>query len=65
MLELHQYIDQQSRNRFERWYLKLEDGTRARISIALDRFSRGSGAAKDVGAGVMELRLDFGPGYRV
>jgi putative addiction module killer protein len=65
VIEVQQYIDRRGRNAFERWYLKLEDYTRARIAIALDRLSRGSGAAKGVGAGVMELRLDFGPGYRV
>ena len=32
----------------------------------LDRVERGNfSAAKSVGAGVQELRLDFGPGYRI
>ena len=65
MIELQQYIDRSGRNLFERWYLKLEDETRARITIALDRLSRGSAATKGVGGGVLELRLTFGPGYRV
>ena len=34
--------------------------------MALDRLERGNfSAAKGVGTGVFELRLDFGPGYRV
>ena len=34
--------------------------------MALDRLERGNiSAAKSVGMGVLELRLDFGPGYRV
>jgi putative addiction module killer protein len=34
--------------------------------MSLDRFERGNfSAAKGVGAGVLEMRLDFGPGYRV
>jgi putative addiction module killer protein len=38
----------------------------ARITVSLDRLERGNlSAAKGVGAGVFELRLDFGPGYRV
>ena len=65
MTELQQYIDLQGRNPFERWYEKLEEDTRARVAVTLDRLKRGNLAAKGVGAGVMELRLDFGPGYRV
>jgi len=34
--------------------------------VALDRIEQGNfSLAKGVGAGVLELRLDFGPGYRV
>ncbi len=39
---------------------------RARISVAVFRLEAGNfSAAKSVGAGVFELRLFFGPGYRV
>lgn len=65
MIDLEQYIDRNGRNPFERWYESLEAGTRARIVGALDRLKRGSAAAKGVGSGVMEIRLDFGPGYRI
>lgn len=65
MIELEQYIDRSGRNPFERWYESLEASTRARVVAALDRLSQGSLAAKGVGLGVMELRLDFGPGYRI
>lgn len=65
MNELQAYIDRLGRNPFERWYEKLEDSTRARIAVTLDRLSRGSSAAKGVGSGVMEMRMDFGPGYRI
>ncbi len=65
MIELEQYIDRNGRNPFERWYESLEPSTRARVVAALDRLSHGSLAAKGVGLGVMELRLDFGPGYRI
>ncbi len=65
MIDLKQYIDRKGRNPFERWYESLEPTTRARVVAALDRLSQGSLAAKGVGLGVMELRLDFGPGYRI
>ena len=34
--------------------------------MALDRLERGNfSAVKGVGAGIFELRMDFGPGYRI
>lgn len=65
VIDLEQYIDRNGRNPFLRWYVSLETTTRARVVAALDRLSRGSLAAKGVGLGVMELRLDFGSGYRI
>ena len=39
---------------------------RARITLAVFRLEAGNfSAAKGAGAGIFELRLDFGPGYRV
>ena len=66
MIEIRQYVDRLGRNPFERWFDKLDDDTQARVAVALDRLERGnSQAAKGVGTGVLELRLDFGPGYRI
>ena len=64
--EVRQYINQSGRNPFERWFDKLNDDTQARIIVSLDRLERGnSSVAKSIGSGVNELRLDFGPGYRI
>lgn len=66
MIELRQYIDRLGRNPFERWFEKVDENTQARVVVALDRLERGNfSVAKGIGAGVFELRLDFGPGYRV
>lgn len=66
MIEIRQYIDRLGRNPFDRWFERLDDDTQARITVSLDRLERGNfSAAKSVGAGVQELRLDFGPGYRI
>jgi putative addiction module killer protein len=66
VIELRVYIDRLGRNPFERWFGKLDDSTQARVTVALERLELGNfSAAKSVGSGVLELRLDFGPGYRV
>ena len=49
------------------WFLSLRDRTaRSRINIRIRRLSLGNpGDVKPVGEGVSELRVDYGPGYRV
>lgn len=52
---------------FNEWYFALADAkTRAVISSRLTRMRGGNlGDHKAVGGGVFELRIDFGPGFRV
>jgi len=52
---------------FSQWFDSLRDRqARARINVRIRRLSLGNfGDAKPVGEGVSELRIDFGPGYRV
>ena len=52
---------------FADWFGGLRDKRdRARIAARIDRMEDGNfGDAKPVGDGVSELRLHFGPGYRV
>ncbi|MEN8219448.1 MAG: type II toxin-antitoxin system RelE/ParE family toxin [Pseudomonadota bacterium] len=53
---------------FSIWLKSLNDGkkARARIRVRIDRLKRGHfGDSKSVGEGVYELRIDYGPGYRV
>jgi putative addiction module killer protein len=49
------------------WFAKLRDRqARARIVVRIRRLSLGnSGDVKPVSEGVSELRIDYGPGYRV
>jgi len=49
------------------WLRSLADpNTRTRIRIRLDRLEDGNlGDHRAVGEGIFELRMDFGPGYRI
>ncbi|MCP2727211.1 type II toxin-antitoxin system RelE/ParE family toxin [Limnofasciculus baicalensis] len=52
---------------YSRWFNSLRDRqARARIDIRIRRLSMGNpGDVKPVGKGVSEVRIDYGPGYRV
>src|SRR5438270_7816789 len=52
---------------FERWISSLRDKSAMdQISARLRRVKNGNlGDSKGVGGGVNELRIDFGPGYRI
>jgi len=66
MIEVCDYIDTKGRIPFRDWIAKLDAVARVRVLTAVLRMEQGNfSAAKAVGAGVSELRLDFGPGYRV
>ena len=52
---------------YREWFADLRDRTaKTRINIRIRRLSLGNpGDVQPVGEGVSELRVDFGPGYRV
>lgn len=52
---------------FARWLDGLRDiRARARVQARIERLAAGNaGDAAPVGEGVSELRIDYGPGYRV
>ncbi len=66
MVEVREYVDARGRVPYRDWIVSLEAVTRVRVITAALRMESGNfSAAKGVGSGVHELRLDFGPGYRV
>ena len=52
---------------FARWLDRLRDiRARARVQARIERLAAGNaGDVRPVGEGVSELRIDYGPGYRV
>lgn len=52
---------------FDHWFAGLRDtNAKARIAVRIRRLSLGNpGDVKPVGEGISEMRIDYGPGYRV
>ncbi|WP_432741011.1 type II toxin-antitoxin system RelE/ParE family toxin [Methylobacter sp. G7] len=66
MIELQEYTAQDGHSPFADWFNDLDAPIAAKIATALVRVELGNFSnAKGVGAGVLEYRLDFGPGYRI
>ena len=60
------YIGEDGKDRFDAWFRRLSPKARARIQTRIDRVEIGNFRDhKSVGQGVSELRIHFGPGYRV
>ncbi len=66
-IEIRNYITKQGKRPFPEWRDSLRDTkAKARIRIRLDRVRQGNlGDYRSVGEGVFELRIDYGPGYRI
>lgn len=59
--------DIHSTEEFEDWLTSLKDlNARAKILVRIDRAKCGNfGDSEAVGDGISEMKIDFGPGYRV
>jgi putative addiction module killer protein len=66
VLELRYYLGIDGRSPFEEWFSGLDAAAGAKVSVALARVGQGNiSNVKDVGEGVLEYRINWGPGYRV
>ena len=65
--EIFYYETSDGKQPFRDWFLSLGDRvTRNKIDARIRRVESGNfGYCESVGEGVMELKIDFGPGYRV
>ena len=65
-LDVREYMDEDGTSPFGEWFVDLDAVVAARITVVLARIGQGNlSNVKGVGQGVLECRLDFGPGYRV
>lgn len=66
MAELREYAARTGVSAFGRWFDGLDAAAAAKVTIALARLGEGNTSnLKAVGRGVAELRIHFGPGFRV
>ncbi|MDH4095492.1 MAG: type II toxin-antitoxin system RelE/ParE family toxin [Betaproteobacteria bacterium] len=61
-----EYLDSSGLSPFRRWFDGLDATASARVGAYLYRLEEGNfSRVEGAGGGVFELRVDFGPGYRV
>jgi len=65
--EVRRYSTSEGKVPFDEWTNSLRDSkAKSRIDLRLERIKLGNlGDFRSVGEGVCELRIDYGPGYRV
>lgn len=62
---VREYVEA-GRSPFAEWFEALDAATAVRVQRYIRRLEAGNfGAAKPLREGVCELRIDFGPGYRI
>ena len=65
-MDLREFADERGRSPFAVWFNALDATAAAKVTVALTRLGSGNTSnIKGVGAGVFELKVNFGPGYRV
>jgi putative addiction module killer protein len=51
---------------FTEWFHSLDPKTLAKVAVRIERMEGGNlGDTRSVGLGITELKIDYGPGYRV
>jgi putative addiction module killer protein len=65
-MEILAYRTTTGRRPFWDWFDDLDTTANARVTRALRQLANGNlSNTKSVGSGVLEFRIDFGPGYRI
>ncbi|WP_336485420.1 type II toxin-antitoxin system RelE/ParE family toxin [Methylobacterium nigriterrae] len=65
-MRIAEFVDERGVSPFAAWFDRLDPHSAAKVTVALTRIEQGNlSNVKSVGGGVSEIRLDFGPGYRL
>lgn len=67
MIEVRHYLTRAGKDVFDDWLTRLADArAQAKIAVRVNRLAAGNfGDCKPLQQGLSELRIDWGPGYRV
>lgn len=66
MNDVVEYVRSDGRCPFAQWFECLDHQAAAKVATAVERMKSGNlGDHKSVGGGVMERRINYGPGYRI
>ena len=66
MLDVRYYVSASGDEPFAEWFAEQNVAASAKIVRAIARIEQGNlSNVKSVGEGVLEFRIDFGPGYRI
>jgi putative addiction module killer protein len=66
MLTVLEFVALDGSSPFAKWFAELDAAAAAKVTTAVRRMELGNFSnVKGVGAGVLEYRIDFGPGYRI
>ena len=66
MLEIRYFVTADGNQPFAEWFADLDPVSRAKVARVITRMEQDNLAnVKSVGEGVLEYKIDFGPGYRV
>lgn len=65
-MQIAEYLDGSGASPFAAWFDLLDSRAAAKVTVGVGRIEQGNlSNAKSVGGGVLEYRIDFGPGYRI
>jgi putative addiction module killer protein len=66
MIDVWEYLDHEGNSPFAVWFDDLNAQPAAKVTMAVTRLGQGNfSSVGGVGSGVLEYRIDFGPGYRI
>lgn len=66
MLTVLEFVERDGSSPFAKWFAELDPAAAAKVTTGVSRMELGNFSnVKGVGAGVLEHRVDFGPGYEV